>query len=164
MTDTTNRKSWKVEAEKEKALADRYKGNLLDLLDVLTSYQNLTITLRQDARQNSEELAVRAHRKDAENIRWVLEALVEDIELKNIDHEVGDCQRMFDEKIAKREEAGENTEYMSLEKCEDCEDRRKRSNLTRLDEGLRTETAGLLERMQSRSSRRGLSEVKKLLR
>ena len=166
-TETTNRISWKAEAEKEKARADFYKSLIEDSLDAMKSVEvllaaqyNVTVGGRCS---DAEREAGWAHYEDGRFIEWMLDALALDIKGVDADHNVGDCKREFYAEKLEAEEKGESF-YDDLEKriqrCTICRKNQKRSKLGFFTENIQGRHAQVLRDAAVKSATLDLKSTK----
>ena len=166
-TETTNRISWKAEAEKEKARADFYKSLIEDSLDAMKSVEvllaaqyNVTAGGRCS---DAEREAGWAHYEDGRFIEWMLDALALDIKGVDADHNVGDCKREFYAEKLEAEEKGESF-YDDLEKriqrCTICRKNQKRSKLGFFTENIQGRHAQVLRDAAVKSATLDLKSTK----
>ena len=167
-TGTTDRKSWKAEAEKEKARGDFYKKLLCDALDSIKSVEDLINTKREIAKGaytiKGESEKARAYLEDAHYVGWILEALTQDIEQVDADHNVGDCKKKFDELVEITQQKNQPTDWIKLDSCLMCDNNFKHSRQVLLAKDARGLAAGLNEQAAKRNAARELEAIKKLIK
>ena len=174
MTDaqagTTDRKSWKAEAEKEKARGDFYKSLIMDSLDAIKSIDVLLTTkyeVLNKSRKSSDYEAGWIHYEDGKLVGWMLDALALDIKRVDADHNVGDCKREFYAAQAEAEE--ENREFygnleQQIEKCTICTDGRKRSKLGFFTENMQGRQSEVIKEAAVQTAAQDLEKTKDLLK
>jgi hypothetical protein len=169
-TGTTERKSWKAEAEKEKARGDFYKSLIMDSLDAIKSIDVLLATkyeVLNKSRKTSDYEAGWIHYEDGKLVGWMLNALALDIKRVDADHNVGDCKREFYAAQAKAEEEGRehygNLER-EIERCTICAKNRKRSKLGFFTEEIQWRHSNVVKEAAMETAAQDLEKTKDLLK
>ncbi len=169
-TETTNRISWKAEAEKEKARADFYKSLIEDSLDAMKSVEVLLATkyeVLNKSRKSSDYEAAWTHYEDGKLVGWMLDALALDIKRVDADHNVGDCKREFYAAQAKAEEEGRkhygNLER-EIERCTICSENRKRTKLGFFTENMQGRQSEVIKEAAVQTAAQDLEKTKDLLK
>ena len=169
-TGTTDRKSWKAEAEKEKARGDFYKSLIMDSLDAIKSIEVLLSTkydVLNKSRDKDDREVGWTHYEDAKLVGWMLDALARDIKRVDADHNVGDCKREFYAEKAEAEEKGEYF-YGDLEKkiqrCTICHNNRKRTKLGFFTENMQGRHGIVVKEAAMETAAQDLENTKGLLK
>ena len=176
MTETTNRKSWKTEAENQEmktiaaeAKARKFRNYVSQTLDALKAADDWGKSKTEEARTKGQDDTVHALTEATNYVRFLMESLIQDIEGVDDDHKVGDCDRKIEEQKQSRIDRGlslmeVNHTYGLGELCAICRNGRKETRLVMYTNHVRKYTADVNQKMLDKESQRGLKDVKDVLK